>query len=209
MKFTLKYGSIGIDRFRHFLPPSHSEHVAIGVNNALNLIDFDDLRNEDVAKAKKYVDDAKAAAIAEADAAQSTADSALSKANAALPMDGTGTMTGALNMGGKQITNMAAPIANTDATTKKYVDDAIAAGIKANDAMTFKGTVGGNGATVSALPTTAQKGDTYKVAAKGKDANIEAKVGKILVYRYNLDYYVDYPMEIKFNTIQAQKQIQF
>lgn len=139
------------------------------------------------AATKKYVDDAKAAAIAEADAAQSTADSALAKANAALPMDGTGTMTGALNMGGKQITNMAAPTADAHATTKKYVDDAIAAGIKANDAMTFKGTVGGNGATVSALPTTAQKGDTYKVAAKGKYANIEAKVGDLFINVANDD----------------------
>lgn len=139
------------------------------------------------AATKKYVDSAKAAAIAEADAAQKTADSALTKANAALPMDGTGVMTGALNMGGKQITNMATPTANTDATTKKYVDDAIAAGIKANDAMTFKGTVGGNDATVSALPTTAQKGDTYKVAAKGKYANIEAKVGDLFINVANDD----------------------
>lgn len=136
---------------------------------------------------KKYVDDAKVAAIAEADAAQSTADSALSKANAALPMDGTGTMSGALNMGSKQITNMATPTADAHAATKRYVDDAIAAGIKANDAMTFKGTVGGNGATVSALPTTAQKGDTYKVAAKGKYANVEAKVGDLFINVANDD----------------------
>ena len=38
--------------------------------------------------------------------------------------------------------------------------------------------------------------------------NIEAKAGKTLIYRYNLDYYVDYPMEIKFNTAQKEKLIQ-
>jgi hypothetical protein len=142
--------------------------------------------NNTDAATKKYVDDAKAAAIAEADAAQSTADSALSIASAALPKAG-GTMTGAINMGGKQITNMATPTNDAHATTKKYVDDAIAAGIKANDAMTFKGTVGGSGATVSTLPTTAQKGDTYKVAAKGKYANVEAKVGDLFINVANDD----------------------
>lgn len=35
-----------------------------------------------------------------------------------------GTMTGAINMGGKQITNMAAPTENAHAATKQYVDTA-------------------------------------------------------------------------------------
>jgi hypothetical protein len=43
-------------------------------------------------------------------------------ANGALQKTG-GTMSGAINMGGKAITNLATPSANTDAATKKYVDD--------------------------------------------------------------------------------------
>lgn len=45
-----------------------------------------------------------------------------------LPLAG-GTMTGAINMGGQSLTNLATPSANTDAATKKYVDDAISGGI--------------------------------------------------------------------------------
>ena len=40
-----------------------------------------------------------------------------------LEKDGTVAMTGNLNMGTKKIVNLAAPTANTDAATKKYVDD--------------------------------------------------------------------------------------
>jgi hypothetical protein len=131
------------------------------------------------AATKKYVDDAKSAAISKANDASNAAAAAAATANAALPKAG-GTMTGAINMGSKQITNLAAPSAGTDATNKTYVDEAIAAGIKANDAMTFKGTVG-TGGTVSALPSTAQKGDTYKVSTKGTYAGVAAKVGDLFI----------------------------
>ena len=40
-----------------------------------------------------------------------------------LEKDGTVTMTGNLNMGNKKIINLATPTTNTDAATKKYVDD--------------------------------------------------------------------------------------
>lgn len=40
-----------------------------------------------------------------------------------------GTMTGSINMGGNSITNLAAPTADADAATKKYVDNAISAAI--------------------------------------------------------------------------------
>ena len=40
-----------------------------------------------------------------------------------------GTMTGAINMGANSITNLAAPTADADAATKKYVDNAISAAI--------------------------------------------------------------------------------
>ena len=37
---------------------------------------------------------------------------------------------------------------------------------------------------------------------------IEASAGKILAYRYQYDYYVDFPMEITFNTATAQKKLE-
>ena len=57
-------------------------------------------------------------------------DSVSDVANAALPMSGTPsgkTMTGNIDMGSKKITNLGAPSANSDAATKKYVDDKDAA----------------------------------------------------------------------------------
>ena len=53
--------------------------------------------------------------------AQSTADSAKTTAEAALPKSG-GSMTGGINMGGKSITNLASPSADTDAVNKGYAD---------------------------------------------------------------------------------------
>lgn len=49
--------------------------------------------------------------------------------NGKLSLSG-GTMSGAINMGGNAITNLAAPSAGTDATTKTYVDDAVSAAIQ-------------------------------------------------------------------------------
>lgn len=129
------------------------------------------------ASTKKYVDDAKAAAIStaasdatsKAESAQQAAISSASsdattKANAALTnaknysdtntlvrakfyADGVAsgkvsksgdTMSGALNMGSKKITSLAAPTADADASTKKYVDDAKSSAIStaSSDATT-------------------------------------------------------------------------
>ena len=44
-----------------------------------------------------------------------------------LPLDGSSTMTGSLDMGDNKITNVANPTSDYDATNKKYVDDGIAA----------------------------------------------------------------------------------
>lgn len=45
-----------------------------------------------------------------------------------LPLDGTSAMTGNLQMGNKLITGLAAPAGDSDAATKKYVDDALTSG---------------------------------------------------------------------------------
>lgn len=87
-----------------------------------------------------------------------------------------------LNANGKKITGLEngkiEDAQDTDAATVGQVKSAIAA----NDAMTFKGTVGGIGSTVANLPTSeVQKGDTYKVATAGKYANIVAKVGDLFI----------------------------
>lgn len=48
-------------------------------------------------------------------------------------------MTGAINMGAKQITNMAGPTGTTDASTKAYVDSRIWFGTQAEyDALPTK-----------------------------------------------------------------------
>lgn len=75
-----------------------------------------------------------------------------------LPLAG-GTMTGALAMGGYKVTGLGAGSANTDAVTKKQLDDAIA-GI--GTVFNIKGDV----ATVADLPATGNAvGDVYYVQA--------------------------------------------
>lgn len=64
--------------------------------------------------------------------------------------------------------------------TNKVVWDAINAGIAANDAMTFKGTVG-TGGTVTSLPRTYRCGDTYKVVSEGTYAGQFCEVGDLLI----------------------------
>lgn len=169
----------------------------------------------DAAAAQKTIDDYKAAhngdytntqidsAVAAAKKAgtdaQTTANSALSTAQAALPKAG-GTMnSGAeIKMNGGSITGLADltdTSAGNSAANKNYVDSAISAGIKANDAMQFMGTLGTNG-TIAALPTTAvvyttsdavlktlkpQKGHTFKVSTKGTYAGTAARVGDLFI----------------------------
>lgn len=54
--------------------------------------------------------------------------------------------------------------------------------IRELDSMTYKGTVGGTGSTVTALPTNNVKiGDTYKVAANGTYANTSASIGDLFI----------------------------
>lgn len=137
--------------------------------------------NADAAN-KAYVDAAEAAAKADAATAKSTADSALAKANAALPKSG-GTMTGAIAMGSNKITGLAGPSDNADAANKKYVDDAVKAGIATSDAMVYKGVIG-SASALSAI-TTANKGDTYKISAAfttgSGSSEKKYRVGDILI----------------------------
>lgn len=115
-------------------------------------------------------------------------DGVKATAEAALPMSGTPTgktMTGDIDMGTHKIKNLAAPSENADAANKQYVDEAIAAGIAANDAMTFKGVVDcgqDGGTTTQPAGVAANKGDTWKVARAGTYAGIVAKVGDLLIY---------------------------
>lgn len=124
---------------------------------------------------------AKAAASAAQSAAKTAQDTVDALSANVLLLDGSKTMAGSLDMGSTEqkkhkIINLATPEYDADAATKKYVDDSIAA----NDAMTFIGSVGVGG-DVTALPTTANKGDTYKVNSAGKYANIDAKVGDLFI----------------------------
>lgn len=67
------------------------------------------------------VQDAKQSATA----ANALANQANTKAEGALAKTG-GTLSGALDMGGNEINNVADPLSDQDAATKKYVDDKIA-----------------------------------------------------------------------------------
>lgn len=130
------------------------------------------------AATKAYVDAAETAAKADAKAAQTTANNALGIANAALPKAG-GTMSGAIAMDSNKITGLAGPEDDGDATNKKYVDDAVKAGIAASDAMVYKGVIGSQNA-LNAI-TTANKGDTYKISTAFTVGTVKYKVGDIII----------------------------
>jgi hypothetical protein len=93
-----------------------------------------------------------------------------------------GVVTGAVTFNGAvTVPNVAADSADATATNKKYVDETVAAAIAANDAMTFKGLLGGEG-NIQTLPTTNVKnGDTYKVAADGTYDSKAAKTGDMFI----------------------------
>lgn len=89
-------------------------------------------------------------------------DALVALINGALQKSG-GTMSGAINMGSKKITNLATPTANTDAATKKYADDLVA-GLGA--VFKFKGTK----ATTGDLPLSGNtQGDVWLVSADGSE----------------------------------------
>ena len=154
--------------------------INMGGNAITNVADLTNDSNGSHAANKNYVDSKVEAVSSAVSTLSTTLDGVKTTADGALQKSG-GTMSGELKMGGNKISNVATPTVGTDAANMAYVDKAIADGIKANDAMTFKGTVGGSGATVSSLPSTAQKGDTYKVAQAGKYNNVDAKIGDLFI----------------------------
>lgn len=96
--------------------------------------------------------------------------------------DGSNTITGTIDASSGSIL-VSEPTSDTQAANKKYVDDSITAGIQANDAMTFKGLLGGEG-NITELPTdiaTVRNGDTYKVAVDGTYNEIAAKSGDMFI----------------------------
>ena len=115
---------------------------------------------------KDYVDRAEARATAAANNAQNTA-------NAALPKAG-GTMSGAINMGSKKITNLAAPTNNADAANKSYVD-----GKRLSGSVTLTSADWSNGVqtvTVSDILATDMPhwGVVYSSSATAREAEKEA-----------------------------------
>lgn len=109
-------------------------------------------------------------------------DTVKTTADAAMPKVG-GTFTGPVNV--------QTPTADSNAATKKYVDDKgdevlqsaqdyADSILGANDAMVFKGTLG-TGGTVTALPTTYQTGWTYRVITAGTYAGQACEVGDLII----------------------------
>lgn len=84
---------------------------------------------------------------------------------------------------GRVSTDVAPSASSTDNTipTSKAVWTAIGDGIRANDALVFKGTIGSSGATVSALPDTHYQGWSYKVIEAGTYAGQKCSVGDMII----------------------------
>ena len=79
-----------------------------------------------------------------------------------LEKDGSVTMTGNLNMGTKKIVNLAAPTANTDAATKKYVDDKPSGGsgdFKKDGSVSMTGNLNMGGFKIANLSTPSNNND--------------------------------------------------
>ena len=119
-----------------------------------------------------------------ADDAQTDANAAYNKANAALPKNGSGTMTGNLKMGSKKITGLANGTAATDAVNKGQMDTAISG---VTGGVTYKG--GYNAATdtppIEGTPATVKKGDMYAVTHAGIVYGVHLEVGNTIIANKN------------------------
>lgn len=65
--------------------------------------------------------------------------------------------------------------------TEKAVAYAVSQVVSASDAMVFKGTLGGVGATVTELPASHKVGDTYRVTKAGTYAGQKCEVGDLII----------------------------
>ena len=114
-------------------------HVA-GTNKMTNNLNMDNKKiinlrtptSSTDAATKKYVDDKTSSG--------GSSGSSLDLSNY-LKKDGTVTMTGNLNLGNKKIVGLATPTSNTDAATKKYVDDNSGGSPDLSDYLEKDGTV--------------------------------------------------------------------
>ena len=100
-------------------------------------------------------------------------------ANGALQTSG-GTMSGDINMGGQAITNLATPSANTDAATKKYVDDKDAALLGASGDASSKATIHGALTGVGEAKQLANAARDEAQAADKKAANAASRAEEML-----------------------------
>jgi preprotein translocase subunit SecD len=89
-------------------------NVSSGASNEINALD---------SKLSKAISDVRTESKAYSDSVKEEISKAVNDvSNAKFDKSG-GTITGAINMSSKKITNLATPTANTDAANKKYVDD--------------------------------------------------------------------------------------
>lgn len=77
-------------------------------------------------------------------------------------------------------TSVSSSSTDSQVPTAKAVYTAITSGIKANDAMIFKGTLG-TGGTITALPASHKIGDTYRVTTAGTYAGVECEIGDLVI----------------------------
>ena len=77
-------------------------------------------------------------------------------------------------------TSVSSSSTDSQVPTAKAVYTAITSGIKANDAMIFKGTLGTSG-TITALPASHKIGDTYRVITAGTYAGVTCEIGDLVI----------------------------
>lgn len=77
-------------------------------------------------------------------------------------------------------TSISSSSTDSQVPTAKAVYTAITTGIKANDAMIFKGTLG-TGGTITALPASHKIGDTYRVITPGSYAGVQCEIGDLII----------------------------
>ena len=121
-----------------------------------------------------------ASANTNANNALATANNALSQVGTAVQKNGD-TMTGDLDMGGNQIENLGTPIANTDATTKDYVDTALGGKLDTSGG-TMSGDIDMGGQMVNNLGTPVATDDAatkgyVDSALAGKQNTVAATTG--------------------------------